>query len=821
MSAKTLSFITFLFLQSAISTAQNIEKWIESSEKVPVQKIFIHTDSEFYFQNDTLWFKVYLMDSRSGQLIPSSQNVYVNLVDKNGSSVLESIVLSANGQASGNIPIPELMKPGNYLLQALTDYLLNFEEIAWYQKPLSISRLSNSVSAGITNNSNSLIADVTFFPEGGKLLENVTNLVAFKAIDRAGLGMDASGIVRDEKGNTVASFKTDYKGMGMFFLTPEPGKSYNVKINGFPSFRHNFEAIKENLKIQLVNHTNSEVILNIAGNSDLFLDKTFYLANMYRGEVLFYQPFFMEGLNQVLKFDSQILKAGINRLVLLNSDLEPLSERLLFSRHFEINNLKLSSDVNSYKTRSGIQVKIEDDNQIESTEISHLSVSVINKTALAEFGKSQNILSHLLIDSELNGFFETSSQFFIDSEISAEVKLRLLMLTSGWSNYIWNSMPEKTKSLDFEQTAGLDISGVANNLLTEKPIENGEITMVIQKDSEVAFLTQKTDEFGHFIFPGLLFKDTATVHVQAKNVKGGMNTEIQINPPFKMANISERNLNSLLHNQSIPSTLPPLKYRNNTENKKTRPIQLKRKRIVPDSDENDGHFRLYESADFVLDIKQNGESFENVLDYMVGKVPGVDINGNEVRIRGTSSFGGSSTPLFLIDGIPLVSNIKFDMPKEVTQNNPNEDTGTPKNDDVIQSVRSIPINDVDKIEVLKSPQNLASFGINGANGVIAIYTRMGFQEKNNSVAKGVIERKIVGYASKKEFYSPKYIPEVKSKNADYRTTLFWAPEISTNNGIAEFNFFSGDEPGKYSIIVEGITNKGKIAMGEAEFEVLK
>ena len=124
-----------------------------------------------------------------------------------------------------------------------------------------------------------------FFPKAEAMLENVSNLVAFKAVNRDGYGVEAKGLVRDEKGNTVVEFSTDYKGMGLFFFTPETGKKYTAKINGFPSFNYKFDSVivGEGVKIQVVNHTSSELIINVASNSEKFTGSPFYLVNMNSG----------------------------------------------------------------------------------------------------------------------------------------------------------------------------------------------------------------------------------------------------------------------------------------------------------------------------------------------------------------------------------------------------------------------------------------------------------------------------------------------------------------------------------------------------------
>jgi hypothetical protein len=92
----------FIFGVLSCLTAQNISEWISANEKNPVEKIYIHTDAENYFTGDTVWFKIYLTDSRSGQLIPRAENVYVNLLDVSGQSAIQMVLLCVNGQASGS-----------------------------------------------------------------------------------------------------------------------------------------------------------------------------------------------------------------------------------------------------------------------------------------------------------------------------------------------------------------------------------------------------------------------------------------------------------------------------------------------------------------------------------------------------------------------------------------------------------------------------------------------------------------------------------------------------------------------------------------------
>ena len=87
-----------------------------------------------------------------------------------------------------------------------------------------------------------------------------------------------------------------------------------------------------------------------------------------------------------------------------------------------------------------------------------------------------------------------------------------------------------------------------------------------------------------------------------------------------------------------------------------------------------------------------------------GRVPGVEVtqlaNGDySIRIRGVHTIYGSNEPLYVVDGMPLVSS---------GDRSP---------------LGSINPADVARIEVLKDAAATASWGVQGANGVILITTK--------------------------------------------------------------------------------------------------
>src|SRR5690606_22349584 len=76
-----------------------------------------------------------------------------------------------------------------------------------------------------------------------------------------------------------------------------------------------------------------------------------------------------------------------------------------------------------------------------------------------------------------------------------------------------------------------------------------------------------------------------------------------------------------------------------------------------------------------------------------------------------------------------------------------------------------------------------------------------------------------GLQLEREFYAPVYdtVEQKKSRLADFRNLLHWAPEIKLEASNAEqISFYTSDQPGTYLVVVQGIT-----AAGETGSQVLQ
>ena len=181
--------IFFIFNQN-VSFSQHSDKWLEKNDSIQYRKLYLHTDREYYFQGDSIWFKAYYLDGHTQQFIPGIYSMYTDLIDKNGQFILRQVVPITDGMAEGQLTIPDTLEPGDCLLRAYTDFQEHIGEEAFFYKKLKISSLKisiNQMEENLVKNQSDI--DVAFLPEGGILLTGQLNTVGIKAIDKNGAGI--------------------------------------------------------------------------------------------------------------------------------------------------------------------------------------------------------------------------------------------------------------------------------------------------------------------------------------------------------------------------------------------------------------------------------------------------------------------------------------------------------------------------------------------------------------------------------------------------------------------------------------------------------
>jgi len=130
-------------------------------------------------------------------------------------------------------------------------------------------------------------------------------------------------------------------------------------------------------------------------------------------------------------------------------------------------------------------------------------------------------------------------------------------------------------------------------------------------------------------------------------------------------------------------------------------------------------------------------------------------------------------------------------------------------------------NDIETIEVLRSAGNTAIYGSRGSGGVIIITTKRGGGEVSyNNYAPGIVVVNPKGFAALRDFYSPKYDNATITNRGDFRSTVFWSPQVvSDKDGKAKFDFYNADEAATYRVVIEGIDALGHLGRKVYTYDV--
>jgi TonB-dependent SusC/RagA subfamily outer membrane receptor len=339
--------------------------------------------------------------------------------------------------------------------------------------------------------------------------------------------------------------------------------------------------------------------------------------------------------------------------------------------------------------------------------------------------------------------------------------------------------------------------GIIKNQRTGKIIPEANLVLMLMDSTQRQTRTTQGNANGRFVMNELLFEGEKTLSYQVNTKKGKAEfdgliefdhiTNNQSLPPInsERTTVSESTQNewkALLQHPDGEDFADPMK------NILLEEVAIKAEKPKEYDPNMVGVIKLYNEPDFSVSFDDKSPRFTNVYEMMIGSLPGVQVasntdgSGYSVVVRGVNSLQSSTQPLFIIDGMPISGDLS-------TMVSP---------------------NDVVKIDVL-SGASAAIYGSNGANGVIAIYTRrFGTPKTVYPFAKTM---KMKGFQIETPFKDINYAtPSPDHKSADNRVGIYWKPDVITNKeGEATITFFTADIAGIYNIVVEGMTlgNVGK------------
>lgn len=132
----TSSFWTFGQAPPSVNTL--VQSFDTYRRQALQEKLFVHTDQAFYLTGETMWFKVYYVDGTRHQPLDVSKVTYVELLDKEHKSVLQTKVALSTDGGNGTLFLPSSLNSGTYLLRAYTSWMKNFSPGFFFEKTLTL-----------------------------------------------------------------------------------------------------------------------------------------------------------------------------------------------------------------------------------------------------------------------------------------------------------------------------------------------------------------------------------------------------------------------------------------------------------------------------------------------------------------------------------------------------------------------------------------------------------------------------------------------------------------------------------------------------------
>ncbi len=781
------------------------------------EKVYLHFDKPYYASGDDIWFKVYLVNADTHQQNAISKIVYVDLIDYKNEIIESKVIKIIKGSGLGDFNLDSNLNSGVYTIRAYTNFMRNYDSGYFFSKKINISSLNkvdnsekklsaiNRVEESPNNALHLIRPDIQFFPEGGYLVNSLVNRMGFKALDINGKGIDIQGSIIDEKGRLITMFKSSKFGLGKVVFIPEKNLRYKASINykGQEFYYDLPQALAEGIVMQIEERQDHyRIKLQSTINKGL---NNLILIGQQHAEIVCNAEINVSQNKATIKVYKTLLKQGIIQFTLLDKNISPICERLVFLEKDKDNRkVNISFSKQDYSKRELVEMEISlDTMQIESD--ADISVSVTDASIVHPDNNDLDIKSHLLLNSELKGEIENPGYYFMSDDSNRKKVLDNLMMTQGWRRYIYNDVL-KDSTYEYKLETGISFKGSLINKNQE--ISDKEITLLF-KNKETFFLQKmKTNNQGNFMFGEFDIVDSTSIIIQATKLKEKKGLRIEkikkvpyngtielekINAPelnFLNSSIAEINTEYIERNKKI---LKEESYYNlsedyiNLDEVVLKPVKVISQKEIR-KEYKRSQYALYSKPSYVVDFYDLVPT-GSLLSMLKGVVPGG-------LTRGRTSLQRAPQPLFLIDGNP----IELDT------------TG------IVDKI-DIDIYNIDFVDIIKGP-SAAIYGSRGSNGVVAIYTKDGteMQEKSNiGDSKEILRFIHPGYYKAREFYEPKYgTSKPEHKRPDYRTTLSWKPNIQFDDeGKAKIEFYTADISTTYRVELQGITSDGIPITSEA------
>ncbi|MFC2124421.1 carboxypeptidase-like regulatory domain-containing protein [Bacteroidota bacterium] len=813
--------------------------------KIPTsgEKVYLHLDRPYYASGETIWYSASVVNAALHYPMDRSGVLYIDLINPDGEIISSRKTKLINGFGEGQIEIPGYLTTVYYRIRAYTNWMKNYPEDFFYNHLLPVYNSDEVLARGSVPEAPGQATGIRleFFPEGGQLISGIPGQMAFRVTDEYGRVQEVSGIIIDSDNNKVADFNTRHSGMGSIFFMPQPDKKYFGIINDVvmdpkpvpDPLNSGYSITVNNLKKNTIN-----LILKSTPDKT---GENIYIIGHSRGLIYHMEKILNDKGVIMTNIPKSKLPEGIFHITIFDEKHTVQGQRLVFISHQQDPVVNLISSVENPDYRQKIDLELNLKTPFGKPISSSLSVSILDSDLIQMEEFHTSISNYLLLSSDLSDDSKKPGYYLVNEDRETLIARDLLMMTNEWRRFNWD-FPGETieKRTEFTHELGINLSGTSFLKNSDKPATNSIVSVYSLDEQHPGYWATTTDYTGRFSLPGMDIPDSLEVIFQSYNAKGkAINVDWTFNKDMSIGSSSK----------PIQSIKPPIndevldylqKY--NQQRKLLEGMdlndQILLKEVVIKAQSFDR--TIYGEPDNVIKVTENMYGFTDILQLLQAMVPGLYITGSgptaRIYIRGMATIMSGTQPLILLNGMAISESRQetFEPGNDVTgpgtnsaggsqggagggtgsstQGATSTSTGPDQINYALAMLLTIPLWDIERIDVLKNASSAAVFGMRAANGVIAVYTHKGPVEyRDPSVSKGLSSEILRGYSNVRQFQFPDYSsPNDDHILPDLRSLIYWNPSIKTDKkGNATLSFYNSDNCKRMQVIVEGITADGE------------
>jgi hypothetical protein len=750
------------------------------------EKLYVHTDKEFYLSGEICWFKLYVVNATTHRPMDLSKVAYLEWLDKDNKPIVQAKAGLSKGYGDGSAYLPLTLRSGTYKLRAYTSWMKNYGTSWFFEKTVTI--VNSRRSAELSAVADTLQYPVGFFPEGGNFVENLPCRMGFRITDQYGRGVSCTGVVTEDDQDTVARFQPYRFGIGSFMVTARTGHRYRAIFRladgtAVPTLLP--AAAKEGVVLSVVDDGPDKWRINVQTAGPAGAGEVYLIAHT-RQQVKVAEAATLSDGKAGFSIDKKALGAGVSQLTLFNAARQPVCERLVFRQPAHPLQVTLQPDKDQYGTRQKIDLGVS---LAGDTSTAQCSLSVYRVDAL-QTAPETRIGDYLWLTSDLRGRIESPEYYFTHPEDGQAIDN--LMLTHGWRRFRWRDV-QSPGSPEFEfppEYNGAIITGKLTDTRTGGPGKDVEVYLSVP-GTRTQFTSAYSDDHGR-------------VRMELRDFYGGQEIIVQTNPtrdttyridiqsPWAEVDSNDPDL------PIAPYRLPKgdsgvladrdvaLQVLNRYGAEK-----LKKFHLPAIADTTPFYYRPDYS--YLLDDYTRFTTMEEVMREYVTMML-VQRRGGHFHLPlfelPYSQFFDAD-PLILLDGVPVFN------------------------------IDSLMVLDPLKVKRLHTLQHKVFMGSAYFSGIMNWTTYKGdlggyLLDPHSTVVD------YEGLSMQREFYDPVYpTPETTATHLpDFRNVLYWTPSVPMGaGGKGALSFYTSDLPGKYIVIAEGLTADGSAGTGMTTFEV--